>query len=57
MDMVTLTELLKYCTIINTSLFVISTIILATDLPYNFHTKFGLWEGSKEAHKQLFFSI
>ena len=57
MNMVTLMEFLKYCTIVNVSFLVISTLILATDLIYSLHTKFGLWEGSKEAHKQLCFSI
>ena len=57
MDILILKEFFKYCTIINVSLLVISTITLPTDLPYSLHTKFGLWEGSKVAHKQLCFSI
>ena len=57
MDIATLTEFLKYCTIINFLFLLISTIIMRTDLIYNVHTKFGIWEGSKEAHKQLGYSI
>ena len=30
---------------------------MRTDLIYNVQTKFGIWEGSKEAHKQLGYSI
>ena len=57
MDIATLTEFLKYCTIINFAFLFISTITMRTDLIYNVHTKFGIWEGSKEAHKQLGYSI
>ena len=57
MDITTLTEFLKYCTIINFAILLISTITMRTDLIYNVHTKFGIWEGSKEAHKQLGYSI
>ena len=57
MDMVTLIEFFKYCTITNFAFLLISTIIMRTDLIYNVHTKFGIWEGSKEAHKQLGYSI
>ena len=57
MDITTLTEFLKYCTIINFAFLFISTIMMRTDLIYNVHTKFGIWEGSKEAHKQLGYSV
>ena len=57
MDIVTLTEFFKYCTIINFSFLLISTITMRTALIYNVQTKFGIWEGSKEAHKQLGYSI
>ena len=57
MDIPTLTEFLKYCTIINFAFLFISTITMRTDLIYNVHTKFGIWEGSKEAHKQLGYSV
>ena len=57
MDIATLTEFFKYCTIINFAILLISTITMRTDLIYNVHTKFGIWEGSKEAHKQLGYSI
>ena len=57
MDITTLMEVLKYCTIINFSFLLISTITMRTDLIYNVHTKLGVWEGSKEAHKQLGYKI
>ena len=57
MDISTLTEFLKYCTIINFVFLLISTIMMRTDLVYNLHTKFGIWEGSKEAHKQSGYSL
>ena len=57
MDITTLTDFFKYCTIINFSILLISTITMRTDLIYNVHTKFGIWEGSKEAHKQLGYSV
>ena len=57
MDITTLTEFFKYCTIINFVILLISTIMMASDFAYNVHTKLGVWEGSKEAHKQLGYSI
>ena len=57
MDITTLTDFFKYCTIINFSILLISTITMRTDLIYNVHTKFGIWEGSKEAHKQSGYKI
>ena len=57
MDIATLTEFFKYCTIINFAFLLISTITMRTDLIYNVHTKYGIWEGSKEAHKQLNYSV
>ena len=57
MDITTLMDFFKYCTIINSAILLISTITMRKDLIYNVHTKFGIWEGSKEAHKQLGYSI
>jgi len=57
MDITTLTEFFKYCTIINFAFLLISTLMIRTDLVYNLHSKFGFWEGSKEAHKQSMYSI
>jgi len=57
MDIATLIEFFKYCTIINFVFLLVSTIVIRTDLVYNVHTKFGIWEGSKEAHKQQGYSI
>ena len=57
MDIATLTEFFKYCTIINVAILLISIITMASDFAYNMHTKLGIWEGSKEAHKQLGYTI
>ena len=57
MDITTLTEFLKYCTIINFAILLISIITMASDFAYNVHTKLGVWEGSKEAHKQSGYKI
>jgi len=57
MDINTLTDFFKYCTIINFAILLIFTITMRTDLIYNVHTKYGFWKGSKEAHKQLGYSI
>ena len=57
MNIVILTDFFKYCTIINFVFLLLSTIMMRTDLPYNLHTKFGIWMGSKESHKQLMYSL
>ena len=59
MDIATMTEFFKYCSIINFSilLIVFIMIIMTKDFTYNVHSKLGYWEGSKEAHKQSMFSI
>ena len=58
MDITTMTEFFKCCSIINISILAISTIVLMTsDLAYNLHTKVGIWSGSKEEHKQQMYSI
>lgn len=58
MDIATMTEFFKCCSIINISILVISSVVIMTsDLGYNMHTKFGAWEGSKEAHKQAMYSL
>ena len=57
MDIALLIEFFKYCTIINFTFLLISTIIMRTDLIYNMHTKFAIWEGSKEAHRQVIVNI
>ena len=57
MDIATLTDFFKYCTIINVAILLISIITVASDFAYNMHTKLGVWEGSKEAHKQSAYKI
>jgi len=58
MDIATMTEFFKSCSIINISILVIASVLIMTsDLAYNVHTKLGVWEGSKEAHKQTMYSI
>jgi len=57
MDIATLTDFFKYCTIINVAILLISIITMASDFAYNVHTKLGVWEGSKEAHKQSGYKI
>ena len=59
MDIAALTEFFKYCTIINFSILLTSSIILMAtkDFAYNVHTKLGFWEGSKESHKQSMYSL
>ena len=57
MDITTLTDFFKYCTIINVAILLISIIMMASDFAYNMHTKLGVWEGSKEAHKQSAYKI
>ena len=57
MDIATLTDFFKYCTIINVAILLISIITMASDFAYNMHTKLGVWEGSKEAHKQSAYKI
>ena len=59
MDIATMTEFFKCCSIINFSILLISAIIIimTKDLIYNVHRKLGYWEGSKEAHKQSMYSL
>ena len=57
MDIATLTDFFKYCTIINVAILLISIITVASDFAYNMHTKLGVWEGSKEAYKQSMYSF
>ena len=59
MDIATMTDFFKCCSIINISilLIVFVMIIMTKDFTYNVHSKLGFWEGSKEAHKQLIYSI
>ena len=57
MDIAIMTEFFKYCSIINISILMVSSLMMMTsDFIYNIHTKLGAWEGSKEAHKQLMYS-
>ena len=57
MDIATMTEFFKCCSIINISILVITSLLIMTsDLAYNVHTKLGVWEGSKEIHKQSMYS-
>ena len=59
MDIYTMTEFFKYCSIINFSILLISFIMISMtkDFTYNVHSKLGYWEGSKEAHKQSMYSL
>jgi len=58
MDIVSMTEFFKCCSIINISILLIASILMmTTDFAYNVHTKLGAWEGSKEAHKQTMYSL
>ena len=58
MDIATMIQFFKCSSIINISILAISSlIIMKSDLGYNMHTKLGIWEGSKEAHKQLGYKI
>ena len=59
MDIPTMTEFFKYCSIINSSMLLIALIMIITtkDFIYNVHSKLGIWEGSKEAHKQSIYSV
>ena len=59
MDIATMTEFFKCCSIINISILLIASIILmgTKDFAYNVHSKLGIWEGSKEAHKQSMYSL
>ena len=58
MDIVSMTEFFKCCSIINISILLIASILMmTTDFAYNAHTKLGAWEGSKEAHKQAMYSL
>ena len=59
MDIATMTEFFKCCSIINFSILLIASImiIMTKDFTYNVHSKLGFWEGSKEAHKQSMYSI
>ena len=59
MDIATMTEFFKCCSIINISILLISFIMISMtkDFTYNMHSKLGYWEGSKEAHKQSMYSL
>ena len=59
MDIATMTNFFKYCSIINFSILLISFIMISMtkDFTYNVHSKLGYWEGSKEAHKQSMYSL
>ena len=57
MDIATLTEFFKCCTIINLLFLLMSAIVSTTGLAYNIHSKLGFWEGSEEAHKQMMYSL
>jgi len=58
MDITAITQFLKCCSIINISILLFSSLIIMTsDLGYNMHTKLGMWEGTKEVHKQTMYSI
>ena len=58
MDIATMIQFFKCSSIINISILAISSlIIMKSDLGYNMHTKLGIWEGSREAHKQSMYSL
>ena len=58
MDIAIITEFFKYCSIINIFILLMASILMiTTDLAYRVHTKLGIWEGSKEAHKQTMYSL
>ena len=58
MDVATMTQFFKCCSIINISILTIASILIMTsDLAYNMHAKLGVWEGSKEQHKQSMYSL
>ena len=58
MDIPTMIQFFKCSSIINISILIISSLIIMTsDFGYNMHTKLGIWEGSKEAHKQSMYSL
>ena len=59
MDIATITDFFKCCSIINFSILLIASImiIMTKDFTYNVHRKLGVWEGSKEVHKQSMYSI
>ena len=57
MDTATMIQFFKYCSIINITILMVSSLMIMTsDFVHNIHTKLGFWEGSKEAHKQLMYS-
>ena len=58
MDIATMTEFFKWCSIINIIMLAIASVFsMTSDFAYNVHTKLGVWEGSKEAHKQSAYKI
>ena len=59
MDIATMTEFFKSCSIINISILLTASIILMVtkDFAYNVHSKLDFWEGSKETHKQSMYSL
>ncbi len=57
MDISTLTQFFKYCTIINGLLLVMMAIMMRLNLIYNVHTKLGFWKGSEKDHKQVMYSL
>ena len=58
MDIATMTEFFKWCSIINIIMLAIASVFsMTSDFAYNVHTKFGVWEGSKEAYKQSNYSF
>ena len=53
-----MTEFFKWCSIINIIMLAIASVFsMTSDFAYNVHTKFGVWEGSKEAYKQSNYSF
>ena len=57
MSIYTLIEFFKYCTIINSTLLLISFFMIRATLAYNLHAKLGFWEGTRESHRQLGYTL
>ena len=57
MDILTLADFFKYCTIINLLVLLISAIALKTDLAFNIHSKLGFWKGTKEEYGVVVYTL
>ena len=57
MDIVTLTDFFKYCTIINLLVLLLGGMVMKSDLAFNMHSKLGFWSGTKEDHKTVVYTL